>query len=148
MQKKGQFWSQKTSACEIMCGSRKRSSYKNLQSPICCSLIKITAWEADKKGLLAYWPWEQERGKVWYDNVCNFTSEKSFSVSDAHQQKMSAKFCSWMVVSGSGHGSVLRKAHDGTCSTGWTSRESKAGSQMGSNSLPSSKRGVGIGKKV
>ena len=94
MQKKGQFWSQKTCGCEIMHVSRKRSSYKNVQSPICCSLIKITAQTADKKVLRIYWPWEQERGKVRFENICNFTSEKSFSVSNAHQQEVSAELCS------------------------------------------------------
>lgn len=156
MQKKGQFWSQKIFGCEIMRGSRKRSSYKNVQSPICCSLIKITAQRADKKVLHIYWPWEQERGKVQFENICTSLQRRFFQWvthidKRFHSQalfglafRQVGNFCSGFSL---GHRSVLRKHITARAAEGRTSRKSKAGGQMGSNSLPPPKRGIGIEKK-
>lgn len=83
---KGQLWSQKTFGCEITCGRRKRSSYKNVQSPICCSLVQITAQTADKKALRIYWPWEQ-RQERFHLKTCLLQKEflSEWHVEQRHQ---------------------------------------------------------------
>lgn len=154
MQEKGQFWSQKTFGCEIMCGSRKRSSYKNVQSPICCSLVQITAQTADKKfSLFTGLESKERRGSTWKHLYASL--QRSFSVSDTCQQDASAglglsglyttwKFLPWFQP---GHRSGPRKQITAHVAEGRTSWKSEAGGQTGSNSLPPCKEGHKYRKK-